>query len=384
VSPRYDDLMRGVVVAVLAVGACRAKPPEPLAREVEIEPVGELPRPPEPVLVPRPEIDVSHLVPDPTHELRWPLSMASHPELEPQFEIAAALAEPGVGWLDLCRLGAHNRHLGKDKRDHVAYLRGWCSVGKQDLDGALAHLVPLTSSVVLGLAPAVRADFANILVSSGDAHDASRLLSKHRIHDVGVLDTLAASYAELGKLDDAYAINEHAIANDDLRNLANRCRRLTRRIVLRPPPKQLKAVDLPNAGLFDVPTGADATCTRLEHELECWLDPVSACGHYHVDQQLDVAKSGSLVAAYFGWPRGVAGDWWLTVNNALFARPHPGADRLAVAAMTNALRATPCASRNVTKIRILAKDLRTEPHDPAIDADLTRLIDESQGQCPDP
>ena len=65
---RYDVLMRGVVVAVLAVGACRLKPPEPLAREAEIEPVGELPRPPEPVLVPRPEIDVSHLVPDPTHE----------------------------------------------------------------------------------------------------------------------------------------------------------------------------------------------------------------------------------------------------------------------------------------------------------------------------
>ena len=43
-----------------------------------------------------------------------------------------------------------------------------------------------------------------------------------------------------------------------------------------------------------------------------------------------------------------------------------------------------CDSLRVTKIRLLAKDLRTEPHDPAIDADLTRLIDESQGLCPDP
>jgi len=204
--------MRGVVVVLLSLTACRPPPPEPLWREPEIE-YDEPPAPVRaaPVLLPRPDIDVSSLVPDPTHELRWPLSIASHPELEPQFEIAKALAEPGVGWIDLCRLGAHNRHLGKDKRDHVAYLRGWCSVGKQDFDAALAHLVPLTSSVVLGLATAVRADFANIVISSGDANDATRLLAKHRIKDVAVLDTIAASYVELGRLDDAYEINELAI-----------------------------------------------------------------------------------------------------------------------------------------------------------------------------
>ena len=115
--------MRGVVVVLLAAAACRPKPPEPLAREPEIEPnepdepVGDLPMPLEIVLAPRPDIDITNLVPDPTHELRWPLSMASHPELEPQFEIAAALAEPGVGWTDLCRLGAHNRQV---VRAHVA------------------------------------------------------------------------------------------------------------------------------------------------------------------------------------------------------------------------------------------------------------------------
>ena len=40
-----------------------------------------------------------------------------------------------------------------------------------------------------------------------------------------------------------------------------------------------------------------------------------------------------------------------------------------------------CDSPRVTKIRLLAKDLRTEPHDPAIDADLARLIDASQERC---
>lgn len=376
--------MRGAVVVMLGVMACRPPPPEPLSREPEIERV----EPPNPVrtappLLPRPDIDVSSLVPDPTHELRWPLSMSSHPELEPQFEIARALAEPGVGWTDLCRLGAHNRHLGKDKRDHVAYLRGWCSVGKQDFDAALAHLVPLTSSVVLGLAPAVRADFANIVISSGDANDATRLLAKHRIKDVAVLDTIAASYVELGRLDDAYEINELAITNDDRRNHANRCKRLTRRIVLRPPPKQIRAVDLPSSGIFDVPDGADATCTRLARELECWLDPVAGCDAYLTDQKLDVARAGALLDAYFTWPTGPTnkGTWSRIANYATLAFPQPGSDRLAVAALWNDLRTTECGSDRLRDIVTLARTIRIKGHDPSFEDELAQIIDHTQELC---
>ena len=374
-------------VLVALIGACRAKPPEPLTREPEIEPPA---RPVEAitdieiVLSPRPDIDLSNLVPDPTDELRWPLSMASHPELEPQFEIAAALAEPGVGWTDLCRLGAHNRHMRKDKRDHVAYLRGWCNVGKQDLDGALTNLVPLANSIVSGLAPAVRTDFANILVSSGDANDASRLLTKHGIKDIAVLDTLAASFIELGKMDDAYVINELALAADNRRNVENRCRRLTRRIVLRPPPKQIKAVDLPNAGLFDV--RGHETCERLEHELECWLDPASGCVNYFTDQQLDVEKAKAITTAYFGWPSGAALGitWYRTAHKAFQAIPHPGADLLAVAALENSLRTTRCDSPYVQGIVDLANVIRIADHDPAINDGLTRVIYSPTQLCLEP
>ena len=370
--------MRGVVVVLLAVTACRPKPPESLNREPEIdqpaEPVSELSMPTEIVLAPRPDIDLSTLIPDPTHELRWPLSIASHPELEPQFEIAAALAEPGVGWIDLCRLGAQNRHLGRDKRDLVTYLRGWCSVGKQDLDGALTHLRPLTTSVASGIAPAVRADFANILVSSGDANDASRLLTKHGIKDITVLDTLAASYVEIGKLDDAYEINELAITVDNRRNVEARCHRLARRIVLRPPPKQIKAIDLPNAGLFDV--RGHETCERLEHELECWLEPAAGCDAYFKDQKLDVDRAKAFAKAYFGWPTTPNSEmtWWRVARNAHAAIPHPGADVLAVTALENGLRTTPCNSTYIKAMVDLANEIRIADHSPAINDALTRVI----------
>ena len=244
--------------------------------------------------------------------------------------------------------------------------------------------MPLTSSVVLGLAPAVRADFANIVISSGDANDATRLLAKHRITDITVLDTIAASYVELGRLDDAYDINELAIATDDRKNHANRCRRLTRRYALRPPPKRLKAIDLPNAGLFEVPEGADATCTRLEHELECWLDSLAGCGPYHADQKLDVARAGAMLDAYFTWPSTASGNWWGTANMAILAMPHPGADRLAVAALANNLRSTRCDSTHVNKIILLANDLRMTAHDPAINDDLTQLLTAPLELCLDP
>jgi len=377
---------------VLALAACRPPPPEPLPREPELEPPAFVETPasraarPGPnrviALAPRPDIDLSTLVPDPTHELRWPLSLSDHPELEPQFEIAAALAEPGVGWLDLCRMGAHNRHLGKRKRDHVAYLRAWCSVGTHDLDGALANLRPLAGSVVSGIAPAVRTDLANILVSSGDAADARRLIAKHRVTDLAVLDTLSASYVEIGKLDDAFEINELALATDDRRNKANRCRRLTRRILLRPPPKQIKAVDLPNAGLFDIPKGADDTCTRLENELACWLEPASGCDEYFKDQKLDETKAQYLLSAYHGWPRGPhIGHWWETARFARSAMPHPGADVLAVTALANAMRVVECTSQSVREIVALAAEIRETLHDPVVDPELHVIIHRPTQLC---
>jgi len=159
---------------------------------------------------------------------------------------------------------------------------------------------------------------------------------------------------------------------------------LTRRYALRPPPKRLKAIDLPDAGLFDVPDGANETCTRLEHELECWLDPLAGCGPYHADQKLDVSRAGAMLEAFFAWPSSPAGNWWNTANLAALAMPQPGADRLAVAALANNLRSTRCDSPHLKKIILLANDLRRTVHDPAVIDNLTQLLAAPAELCLEP
>lgn len=380
------------VVMVALLFACGAKPPERVATpppQNVAKPVVRAPAPATkvddvapPVRGVRPKIDLAYLVPDPTGELRWPLTASNHPELEPQFEIARALAEPGVSWIDLCRLGAQNRNAGKDKRDHIAYLRGWCSVGKHDADAALAQLAPLAHSVVPGLAPAVRNDFANILVEHGTADDAARLLAKHKITDIVVLDVLAATYVELGKLDDAYTINELALARDNRRDQADRCQRLTRRIVLQPPPPRLKP-DLRTDTLFDVPMGAHPTCTRLDRALACWLSPAADCTPYFIEQNIDPAKAHLLIRAYNGWPATATGLWEPTWRHAVSALPLAGADHLAVAALTYDLQTTLCNAYHQQKIvRVATEAIRADPaHDPALDPQLVALIDKPETLC---
>ena len=167
-------------------------------------------------------------------------------------------------------------------------------------------------------------------------------------------------------------------------NIAHRCRRLTRQIVLRPPPPQLRRVDLVTQDLFDVPANTDATCRRLERELLCWLNPAVDCKGYHFDQKLDVSKSGSLLAAYYGWPQTSAGFffWGRLTRGAIMALPYPGADRLAVAALWNELRSAHCSEqREVAEIVKNAHLLEFEPHDPSLDPLLTRIIGEAQQLC---
>src|SRR5262249_50930548 len=149
--------------------------------------------------VPRPEIDIAQFLPDFHEELRWPLTQLMHPKLEPTYAIATALAAPGMGWLDLCAIGAQNRHASGNN-DQQAYLRGWCSVAKDDVDHACQYLAPLLGSVTRGMSAAVRSDLANILVAQGDADNAEHFINKHDLRDIAMLDQLAASFVEIGKL----------------------------------------------------------------------------------------------------------------------------------------------------------------------------------------
>ena len=116
------------------------------------------------VAAPELHIDITLVEPDPMHEIRWPLGLADHPELAPQFDVAKVLAEPGLDWIELCKMGAHKRTI-PTLRDQLQYLRAWCSVGAYDYPAAIEALIKLRNSVVPGLGPAIRADLSNILVS---------------------------------------------------------------------------------------------------------------------------------------------------------------------------------------------------------------------------
>src|SRR5262249_42815181 len=128
----------------------------------------------------RPDVDIASLLPDPTEHGRWPLAIDVHPELEPRFNIAAALAQPGIGWLELCQRGAQNRHLSHDQ-DLTAYLAAWCSVAKHDVGDALFRLGQLRASTIKGLADAIRYDVADIVVDHGSADAVENELARSQL-----------------------------------------------------------------------------------------------------------------------------------------------------------------------------------------------------------
>lgn len=351
--------MRAVLVGML-FAACHAQkpPPQPApptersavamrelaATMTPISRVSEaIPPPPERLpahdVPARPAFDPDVFLPDVSPILRWPLTASRHPELAPQFAIASALAEPGLDWIALCRLGAHQRHMAH-LHDEIAYLGAWCAVGDHDVDKAIGRFAALTRSVVGGLAPAVRADIVNVLVDHGDADDAVRLLSKHRIRDLDVLDQLAATYLDVGRRDDARVINELAIVRDDV-SRANRCRRQARRVVMDPEPYRPDVKR--DVRLFDEPAGADRTCDGLAAELACWLRPKLDCAPHFKNIGVD-PRIEHLIQAHASWPtaRTNGFGWLWTADFAIKAGTVARGYDFAVLALESAVRSDGC------------------------------------------
>ncbi len=351
---------RAMVGSVLvALAACRAQKPPPgpptersavamRALAATMKPISRVSEPIPPPerrrvinLPERPAFDPDAFLPDITPILRWPLTASSHPELAPQFEIASALAEPGLDWIALCRLGAHRRQASRALRDPIAYLGAWCAVADHDIDTALSRFASLTRSTVVGLAPAVRQDITNVLVDHGTADNAVRLLSRYRVRDLEVLDLLAATYLDVGRPHDAREINELAILRDD-ENRANRCRRQARRVVMNPARYRPDV----NSGLllFDEPRKADRTCDRLEAELACWLRPKRDCEPYFKASGVD-PRAQLLIQAHDNWPTGPrSGSSWLwTADFAINAGTVARAYDFAVLALENAVRSEDCS-----------------------------------------
>lgn len=312
-------------LGLLVLVGCAARPPESLGNAGP-----ELPKPPERptrVLVVRPVIDVQRYLPDPTEEARWPLPASQHPAFEPRYDIAGALAQPGIDWLKLCRMGAQNRHLSGNP-DLGSYLRAWCAAADGRIPDAVAALGLMGTPSISGMPAAIRSDIADLLVQHGDADHASHVLNTNKLDQLEELDLLAASYFETSHYEDAFAINQRALDSSQKTTGIDRCHRLARKIVLSH--KSAQAMWLLDLDKLALQHGAD-DCTRLDDELKCAVR--MECAFYlYTDPERD--QKLALLEAYTTWPRYPATlfEWNKLGELARKAKPLEGWDVLANAA----------------------------------------------------
>ncbi len=372
------------VVALLVLAACGAVPTAPPQTPTEPPITPSSPPGParvsypdneavaEPVAVPRPDIGAPPRLaalpkPDPSDHLRWPLTKNSHPALEPTYAIAPVFAAAGVSWTDLCRVGAQNRRSAL--LDQTEYLKAWCDVGRREITGAVTRLGPLMRSTVLGLAPAARIDIANILVDAGDADQAVRVLAAAKITDVSVLDMLAASYIEVGMVNDGAMLNELAIGSYDFQRPADQCERLTRRMLMASVAEHARNV--PDYG----PYLANRSCALLAHAVACWA--TRECAAYLTDQGVP-GVDVDLLDVYFTWPETAetADTWWRLGELAYDELGTPGADVLATAAYEGAIRSEGCSRERSSDVRMRALKIKLfKAHDTKLDPRLDVMID---------
>lgn len=391
-------MKRAVLTVVLA--ACSARPPTPTRQpapphaDIGLAPpregLAETPAT-RTLTLERPDALFASLIADPEPVLRWPLPFGLHPELEPSFEIAGALAEPGIGWLELCRMGAQHRTNAK-LRELTLYLRAWCEVGADDRSAALATLKPLTSSVTAQLAAAVRTDIVNIL-AAGDADDAEELMTTHKLFSLDRLDTLAATFVELGKEADAFAINKRALDSDRVANRASTCRRLSRAAMLAPPDQREKVLEELHAYAVDMPKDpAEPVCVALYDEVGCWLEQQKlttrpSCGAFWSKRGLS-ANAWGMYRAYRLWPPGAAGpaSWLGIARQASQSLEVPGADKLALDALEATVVLEECSGHHVLEARTIAGRVANTPRPTQSidDTRLRRIIDSPQALCANP
>ncbi len=299
------------------------------------------------------QLDLSGIEPNLDEELRWPLAPSSHPVLEPRYPIAQALAEPGIEYGELCRRGIQARHAPTAAgQEQIDYLRAWCAVGNHDVEAAVARLAPLVHPIVTGLGAAVTLDLANILTDGCTADTAVRLIAKHTIVDPAVLDTLAATYLEVERPDDARDVNTTVMLGDSQPGAAT-CHRHVRDIALAP---SYVRKDLAVAFAKLAPTMHDARCRELSNLASCWVSPLEWCDGYLADQQLD-PKYQKLIEAYDGWPTEPTDyEGWISIaTDGVMAAPLGGADRLAIVALEAALRTSHCKATRVLSIATQAE-----------------------------
>ena len=385
--------MHAALSALLAV-ACAPPPAERLRDPHQIphvEPVAvpRLPKPqpdvvkPKSIAFPRPDIPVDVRAAalrdamDVHDHLRWPLTANRHPALEPAYPIAPVFAAPGVGWTDLCKVGAQNRRTSGVPLDQIEYLRAWCEVAKHEPESAVVRLAPLLKSTVVTLPASVRRDITNIVVDSGDSEYAQRVLASAHVDEVAMFDLISASYEEIGKTSDAMVFNDLAIDAYTMTRPGDHCHRLAKRVVIAEGDNDERKVRLE---ILERAAPKDETCRKLHNELTCWAG--RTCVPYMADHGIN-EQQASVVDAYMRWPSGGAtpSSWMTYAASLTDLAGTPGADVLGTAALEASLLSLGCVGARIHEVRAGAHDIQINAHDKTLDARLDVIIDEPKKIC---
>lgn len=335
--------MRGLAAAAAVVLGCGgAKPAEPLPAVREKAHPG-MPAHPgpglgKPVRVPRPELAIAEPKPDLTEEPRWPLTIMQHPALEPQFNVAGALADPGISWTELCARGVQHRH-DPARQDELAYLGGWCAAEQHDVQLAVRDLAPLMRSPVPGIANGAPFDMVNVLVQSEDADHATQILADQQLRDAHLWDLLAAAYFEVGKNDDALSATTTAMQLDPHPAPAATCHRLARAVLLGPESVRQLLLEQLTATVHDR-KHVDPTCEYLAAAIPCVLG--LDCYKYYANQNLH-GDEVYLALLYEKW--NTPHDWsgWIDYAwSAFHLVPATGSKELTLAAIDAAVVSGEC------------------------------------------
>lgn len=343
--------MRALAAAAVAVLGCGgAKPAEQLPVVPEkAHPV--LPAHPGPglgraVRIPRPVLAIAEPKPDLGEEPRWPLTIMQHPALEPQFNVAGVLADPGISWTELCARGVQHRR-DPSHFDELAYLGGWCAAEQHDVALAVSSLAPLMRSPVPGIANAAPFDMVNVLVNSEDADHATQILADQQLRDPHLWDLLAAAYFEVGKNDDALSVTTTAMQLDPHPLPAATCHRLARALLLGPESVRKLLLDQ-LAGMVHDPKHVDPTCEYIAAAIPCALD--IDCYKYYANENLH-GDEVYIALLYERWstPR----DWSGWIDYAWSARrliSAAGAQELMFAALDASVVTGDCTEGSLASL----------------------------------
>jgi len=353
-------------LATVMLAACAAKPAAPLPVVPAIAHPTAMRAPisdPLRIRAPRPDVTFPDLVPDLGEEPRWPLTGMQHPSLQPSFDVADALAEPGITWTDLCARNV-DRRRDPSHRDELVYLAGWCAAQQHDAAAAVGLLAQVRNSAVPGIAHAVGFDIANILVDSQDAEHADQILVATQLRSVELYDLLAAAYFEIGRNDDALQATAAALQLDSRHAAAATCHRLARAALLGPEASRGFEVDeLTSASHSRAP---DPVCVELAAEVACVADPDVGCRDYNATHHIDLSIE-HLAALVEHWREPRDGGEWMDVALRIHELgPHIQTLAMESVALDAAVVGSECDVRRLQLIAHRIDGFFSTPHAPGV------------------